>query len=212
MSGIVKMSDVGGQTNTLPRYLSMLAGDTAYNPSAMILIQNTTLTSTQDGITFTSIPQIYQHLRIIINAKGAGSTYYYGHTYLRFNNDSGSSSYGGIKNQAFSVDWTSSISAFGSYPANTLDVGYYVDSQASIPNRFGTDIIDIPNYSNSTQNKNTISNHGFITGQSTGQDYTTSGFATGTWFNTSAINQIFVNNYGSQWAAGTTVSLYGLKG
>ena len=211
MTPVYKLSAPGTLVSGRTAHRSMLAGNPVFIPSAMVLIQSTTLTSTQDGVTFTSIPQNFAHLRLIVNAKGAGTTYLYGHTYLRFNGDSGNN-YGGIKNQAFSVDWSSSVAAFGSYPTNTLDIGYYADSHTSIANRFGSDIIHIPNYTSTTQNKNTMSNHGFINGQSSGQEYTTSGFGTGTWFSTSAINQIFVNNYGSQWAAGTTMSLYGLRG
>lgn len=184
----------------------------ASKASAMKLIQNVTLTGTQDGVTFSSIPQTFKHLQIVINAKGTSTAYYYGHIYLRFNGLDSSTSYGGLKNQAYNVDWTSSISAFGSYPTTTLDVGYYTDSISGTSNMFGPMVVDIPNYTNTTQNKATTSRFGFITGLSNGQDFATTGWGSGVSFSTTAITSILVNNYGSQFVSGTTISLYGLEG
>jgi len=184
----------------------------ASKASAMKLIQNVTLTGTQDGVTFSSIPQTFKHLQIVINSKGAGTSFYYGHIYLRFNGLASSTSYGGLKNQAFNTDWTSAISAFGSYPASTLDAGYYVDSFSGSSNMFGPMVVDIPNYTNTSQNKSTTSRFGFITGLSSGQDFATTGWGSGVSFDTGAISSILVNNYGSQFVSGTTISLYGLEG
>lgn len=208
---IYKMSNAGGMS-TITRYTDMLAGNAVYNPSAMKLIQNTTLTSTQDGITFSSIPQTFRHLQIVINSKGAGTSYYYGHIYLRFNGLAGSTSYGGLKNQAYNTDWSSSISAFGSYPTNTLDAGYYVDNFSGTSNMFGPMVVDIPNYTSTDRNKATTSRFGFITALSSGQDFATTGWGSGVSFSTTAITSILVNNYGSQFVSGTTISLYGLEG
>lgn len=63
MSGIVKMSDAGGQTNTLPRYISMLAGDAAYVAGAFHSIATIDLGGLTNS-TFSSIPQTYQHLQL----------------------------------------------------------------------------------------------------------------------------------------------------
>jgi hypothetical protein len=211
MPYISKLTNAGG-VSTVTRYTDMLAGNAVFNPSAMKLIQNTTLTSTQNGITFSSIPQTYKHLQLVINAKGTSTEYYYGHIYLRFNGLDGASAYGGLKNQAYNVDWGSSISAFGSYPATTLDAGYYVDNFSGTNNMFGPMVVDIPNYTSTTQNKTTTSRFGFITGLSTGQNTSTTGWGSGVSFNTAAITSILVNNYGSQFVSGTTISLYGFEG
>lgn len=211
MSYIAKLSNSGG-VKSLTRYTAMLAGNAVFNPSAMKLIQNTTLTSTQNGITFSSIPQTYRHLQLVLNSKGGGTGFYYGHIYLRFNGLEASTSYGGLKNQAFGTDWGSSISAFGSYPTTTLDAGYYVDNFSGTSNMFGPMVIDIPNYTSTDRNKATTSRFGFITALSTGQDFATTGWGSGVSFDTGAITSILVNNYGSQFVSGTTVSLYGIEG
>lgn len=180
-------------------------------PSAMELIENKTLSAYSNGVTFASIPQTYTHLRLIVNGKGSSTAYYYGHVYLRFNGV-GTSSYGSIKNQAYNSDWTSSYGEFGNYPGTTLDAGYYVDSFSGTANMFGPCVIEIPNYKDTGKNKATTSTFGFMTNLSTGQDRSTTGFDAGVSFLTTAISEIFVNNYGSGWVAGSTFSLYGLKG
>lgn len=193
--------------------LGVVASSRRADASAMELIQNYTLGSTQNGVTFSSIPQTYRHLKIISNIKGDGTSFRYGHIYLRFNGNSGSTSYGGLKNQAFNVDWTSSISAFGSYPTDTLDVGYYIDNYSGSTNMFGPLTIDIPNYTATDRNKATTSMYGYYANNSdSGQDKATTGYGSGVFFGTGAITEILVNNYGSQFIAGSTISLYGIKG
>lgn len=189
----------------------MLAGNSTFNPSVIKLIQNTTLSSPQGPISFDNIPQNYKHLQLIVNAKGVNTAYYYGHVWLRFNGLS-SSIYGGLKNQAFNVDWNASISAFGSYPTDTLDFGYLVDNISGTSNIFGSIVLDIPNYSLSDRNKSTTSHFGFITGLDTGQNFSTSGFGSGFAGITNPINSIVVGNYGGNWNTGTTMTLYGIEG
>lgn len=209
---IYKMSNAGGMS-TVTRYTDMLAGNAVFVASAMELIQNYTLGSTQNGVTFSSIPQTFRHLKIVANIKGTSTSYRYGHIYLRFNGNSGSSSYGGLKNQAYNNLWDSSISAFGTYPTDTLDVGYYVDNYAGSTNMFGPLTIDIPNYTSTDRNKTTTSMYGFFANNSdSGQDRATTGYGSGVFFSTGAITEVFVNNYGAQFIAGSTISLYGIRG
>ena len=189
----------------------MLAGNSTFNPSVIKLIQNTTLSSPQGSVLFDSIPQTYKHLQIIINGKGVNTLYHYGHVWMRFNGLS-SSIYGGLKNQAFNSDWGASISAFGSYPTDTLDFGYMIDNISTTENMFGSTVVDIPNYTSTDRNKSTTSHFGLITGVDSGQNFSTSGFASGFAATTNAITSIVVGNYGGNWNTGTTMTLYGIEG
>ena len=72
----------------LPKYRSMLAGNSAYVPPSYESIASATGTGSSGTITFSSIPGTYQHLQIRINSRNDstdGAT-----TTMRFNGDTGS--------------------------------------------------------------------------------------------------------------------------
>lgn len=89
-----------------------------------------------------------------------------------------------------------------------MDIGY-VPTNGYSSNIFGVLIIDIHNYTLTTQNKTIRAFSGFDT-NGAGVVSLNSGL----WQNTNAVTQLsFSNeNNGFDWLAGTTVSLYGIKG
>ena len=67
---VTKISNSGIKTGVL-KYDSMLAGNAAYDPAATWLIQRVNGTGSSTAITFSSIPQTYQHLQIRAIMKNA---------------------------------------------------------------------------------------------------------------------------------------------
>ena len=168
-------------------------------PSTFEPIQTTTLTSTENLVTFSSIPQTYTDLVVIASVKNTGSSVYivsWGG--LRFNNDATNSNYS-------ATDQTGGASGAVSSRSVGISLGS-MNAFRDDNNYFGTSVIHIPCYTTTTTYKNAL-------GISAG----TMNFAwqgIGLWKSTAAINTItFVSEDSSlsRFAIGSTFTLYGIK-
>jgi hypothetical protein len=155
-----------------------------------------TVSGTAHDIIFSSIPQTYTDLRIVISARGTASVsvediyFYFGtyasdesFTYLQGTGSSVSS--GRVSN----VNQTT----IGSCPSGTSTAGL-----------ISTTTVDLFNYSNTTTYKTFISR---------GSDTNNVSYASvGLKRSTSAISQIVIfPSTSTYWAAGSTFTLYGIK-
>lgn len=157
----------------------MAAGGT-YEP-----ITNTTIASATQSVTFSSIPQTYTDLIVVINGVQSG-----GNTsmYFRYNGDAGTN-YGG----------TYIYQASG--PGSAVFTNSTVVSAGGLFTDNTSTIVEIANYSNSTKYKTSMTKWSYAGGQ---LQYTAS-----VWRNTAAITSIEVRT-DTQMAAGVMISIYGI--
>jgi hypothetical protein len=148
-------------------------------------------------ITFSSIPQVYEHLQIRFIAR-TGST---SSVYFRFNNDSGSN-YSGRHRL---VGDGSSATASGSSSQNQI----YTFGYAGLPtatSTFGVGVADILDYANTNKNKTLR--------QLDGADANGSGtveLVSGAWMNTAAITEINIGLDSGSFVQHSSFALYGIK-
>lgn len=159
-------------------------------------IATSTLGSAAVSITFSSIPNTYTDLKIIVSNAKVTATGFSG--YLRFNSDSGT-------NYSFTLLGGNGTSASTSASAtrNTLPImGWITNLSTTTPSMA---IIEVFSYAGST-NKTVLTKAVYdLNGSGATENYV------GLWSNTSAINNITVNQSGGTgWAAGTTATLYGI--
>lgn len=190
---------------------SMLVGNSYYVPPAFEWIDSTTASGGESNLTFSSIPQTYKHLQLRGIGRdtntGAGFS-----TSIRctFNGDTAANYayhriFGNANNTVTSVGainssfWTGegAILLDGSgLPINTT-------------NMFGAIISDIHDYSSTSKFKTITSIGG---GNNNGQTTdTVIAISSGMWKSTSAITSLNITTY-DKFGAGTTYSLYGIKG
>jgi hypothetical protein len=153
-------------------------------------IATTVLTSTASSVTFSSIPQNYTDLRMVISVKGNTTT---GQLYMLFNGDSGT-------NYSRTMMWNNDA-AYGSNRDSTyavLNIDYYGIISSD---RFNTQILDFMQYSNTNVNKTCLFRN---TNSQYGNDN-----IVGSWRNTNAITNIVINS-SAVLAVGSSFSLYGI--
>lgn len=162
-------------------------------PATYEPIATTTLGSAASSITFSSIPGTYTDLRLVLVALGSG-----GNTYplMTLNTDTGT-------NYSYTIIKGDGTSATSGQLSNATKIWFSLNSFGSttVP-MLGT--ADIFSYSGST-NKTVLT-----TGSS---DQNGSGLVergVGLWRSTSAITQVVLTANTSNFAAGTTATLYGI--
>lgn len=165
-------------------------------PGTYFPISSTTLSSTSSNIAFTSIPQTYTDLRMIISAPANTSS----NSYLvgTFNSDVTSSysntdvrgSYGSVTSQRTTT---------------TAEGNYLAPSYGTTPTDPGVLIWDIFSYTSSTIAKSSLVRQGVNNGDEGVI------IISNLWRNTAAITQINVVVIGSPFAVGSVISLYGIK-
>lgn len=169
-------------------------------------IATVTASGGETSLTFSSIPNTYQHLQIRGLYKdtysvSAGRMEYQ----IRFNGSS--SGYG----QHFLIGDGSSATAIGSVSNAQIRIpASGLSSNASNSSRFGVSIIDIHDYASTTKNKVTRSFAGCESNIASTEYRTALG--SGLWINTAAINSITFLPDSTAFASGTTFALYGIKG
>jgi hypothetical protein len=155
-------------------------------PSTRIPISTQTLTATTSSVTFSSIPQTYTDLVLVVkNSSGSGGV----NNGLFVNGDSGAN---------YS---TTQLYGGGSTPA-TLRGGGATSTYAGIAGANSISIVNFMNYSNTTTYKTWFSR-----GSGPG-NYITADVSA--WRNSSPITSITIAN-GGNWTSGTTLTLYGIK-
>jgi hypothetical protein len=168
-------------------------------PLQLYKIASSELTATASTVTFSSIPQGYTDLKIVMSMRGdAASTY--NDTYIQFNNDS-AANYSMRR-----IYGTGSGAASDSLSGGTTfgRVGSSVGSTATA-STFSNVEVHIPNYTSSRAKS--FSSDGVTENNGVGA------FATlyaSLWSGTAAITSITILGLSTTFVAGTTFTLYGI--
>lgn len=175
---------------------SLLVGNAYYVPTSFESIATVTGTGSSGTITFSSIPNTYQHLQIRYLSRGTTDSV----IYLRINSDTGANYsdhffYGGGTSVAASSD------------VSNTRIGQFRHSDSATTTQMGVGIIDIHDYASTTKNK-------VVRGFS-GYDANGSGIVmltSGQRINTEAITTLTFNVDGGFFSSNSVFSLYGIKG
>jgi hypothetical protein len=155
-------------------------------PATYEPIATVTLGSASASYTFSSIPQTYTDLVLIINGQASAEA----SDIMRFNSDSGSNySYAVLDGNPGSGSGANQTSC---YLGNTWTAQYMK-------------VINIFNYSNSTTYKTVISRSNYQ-----GGTYAVSAWVS-LWRNTNAITSLVVGPNSGTMSTGLTLTLYGIK-
>jgi hypothetical protein len=155
-------------------------------------IVSTTLTSTQTTVTFSSIPQTFTDLVLVMNLKTVNDG---GYNYYNFNGDTATN----YSSTRLDTDGTSAISG-RSTNENILYQSHYANTDNL---NFNTTIImNLMNYSNTSTYKTTITK---AINSTKGIDQ-----VVGLWRSTAAISTILISQ-SQTMTAGCTFTLYGIK-
>lgn len=162
-------------------------------------ISTTTVTSAISSVTFTSIPQTYTDLVIVISATDGTPGTSFSNIQFRFNSDTGTN-----------YSWTEMYGngTSGTSHRGTSTTGGWGGYMSSIASIFSAHTLNVMNYSNSSIFKTTIARNNF--GALSSSTNRVTGANVSLWRNTNAITSITLNGAIS-FASGTTLSLYGIK-
>lgn len=196
---VTRIKNSGIKTGAL-KYDSMLAGNAPFDPAATWLIARQTLSSSTATVTFSNIPQTYQHLQIRGIGKSASAGEYF--AFIRINGDSGT-------NYASHELVGNGSAASANGTASNNNAGGMRVAQSTEANVFGALIADFHDYTSTTKNK-TIRTFTGADGNVSNTNYRVM-LASGLWINTNAITSISITQSGN-FASGTTFALYGFKG
>ena len=168
-------------------------------------IQTTYLEANASSVTFSSIPQTYEHLQLRYTLTLAAIS----NTYQRLWLGDGSADTG--TTYSYHVIYAHDSSA-GVWKGTGESNGIYLGQAPGNSNRAWTSptIVDIFDYVNTNKNT-TVQVFNFDGGDSTSTaDYVT--FASGLWDSTAAVDTILINNrYGNNFLRGSEFSLYGIQ-
>ena len=161
--------------------------------SAYEVISTQTLGSAVETVTFSSIPQTYTDLVVVVNAFSSATS----DLYLTFNSDSAA-------NYSRTVLWGNGTSAGSvrSSSANFIALTYY----GRVWDNQGTSVhtVNIMNYSNTTTNKTVLAR---ASSQQEGVEATV-----GMWNSTAAITSMTFDLVSTRtFSVGSTLTLYGIK-
>ena len=159
-------------------------------------IASTTITGSPTTVTFNSFSG-YTDLVLVASARGnAADTL--GIMRIRFNGDSGS-------NYSMTQLYGNGSTTTSARVSNQTSFGLeYTSGNSDTANVFSPVIISIQNYSNSTTNKTLLARTNNAGVRAVAQ--------VGLWRVTSAITSITIDEViGTNWAVGSTFSLYGIK-
>lgn len=167
------------------------------NASSFESIATATGTGSSATITLSSIPSTYQHLQIRINYLVTTNGNY---SYLRLNGDTGSNY---ARHMLYGDG--ASVVASGGAPQTTMLVNSGQIATLLFTNYANCAIIDIHNYSSTTQNKTVRILNG-VDANGSGNINLNSGL----WMNTAAVNSITFYA-GQNFSTSTSIALYGIK-
>lgn len=152
------------------------------------------------ALTFSSIPQTYQHLQLRVIARDTSSGGPFG-MYLVLNSDTGTN-----YNSPFIYGASNSTTATG-FQLNYLYAYFGLWGSGALANNFWASVTTFADYRNTNKNK---SIGVFSAGDDNGNGTSYMSMNGGTWNNTAAITSLTVYP-GSQWASGSSIALYGIK-
>lgn len=181
---------------------SLLAGNAAYNPSSYESIATYNITTTTASVTFSSIPSTYVGLQLRVTGRHSGASTSILGLALRFNGDTSANYI-----EHFVRGNGSTVVATGNTGRTYSLIDTFIPGNNFTSGIFGAGIVDIHNYASTTQNKTLRSLQG-IDANGSGNIMLNSSL----WVNTAAISTILAYPESNSWVAGTTISLYGIKG
>lgn len=168
-------------------------------PSSYESIATVTASGGETSITFSSIPSTYKHLQIRgISRRNTTGGFTVG---IQANGDAGSNY------TVHSLRGTGSIASATATVPSTYATLATSSSASNSSGIFGVLIIDVQDYESTTKYK-TFRSFGGFDSNGAGSVALTSGL----WLNTSAINSLSLYGTGDAFAAGSVISLYGIKG
>jgi hypothetical protein len=166
---------------------------------SMTLIATQTLTSTAASITFSSIPQTFTDLQLVISARTGRAVDPDDAVSVKFNSNTS-----GYTNRILQGNGSVASSSTGFFGQ-----GFYLataNGAGSTSNTFGNSSVYIPNYAGST-NKS-VSSDNVVENNATQAPIN---LIAGLWSNTSAITSITCDNFSvTNFAIGSTFALYGI--
>jgi hypothetical protein len=175
-------------------------------PSSYESIASATVSSNQTTITFSSIPSTYKHLQIRALNKTTNTASAPQYIYMKLNQDSTAANYAWhqLEGNGSAASATAGTNNGQCYFANGA-----LSSSATFANMFAALIIDIHDYTSTTKNKTIRAFMGINTNIAS-NNYRLS-LESNLWINTAAVDRLdFTND--DQFAVGTVISLYGIKG
>ena len=153
-------------------------------------IAEATIVTAGPSVTFSSIPNTYTDLVILLNMKGAAPA----NVFFRFNGDSGTN---------YRATGFSGTGSAGVGTSSTNDAQWGMTwTGASANDIWVGGEVHIFEYTNTNMWKNMVSRY------SSSNEAT---FMTGQWSDTTAINTILISSLGNNYAVGSMFSLYGIK-
>lgn len=160
-------------------------------------IATTTTTTASPAITFSSIPQTYTDLFLVISIRANSTPTSFG-TGIRFNNDTGSN-----YSRTVLYAWSGS-NAVSFRDTNQTRIFYSAGNTTA--SRFNVIRLNIINYSNASIYKTVIARNDDISDVSSA--------SSALWRNTNAITSVTITPYDDNstgFATGSTFTLYGIK-
>ena len=170
---------------------------------AMTLIQRINVTTSANlAYSFTSIPQTYTDLFLVITSQSAGTN---GDAlFIQMNSDTGNN-YSGLY-----LRYNQSVGPNGGYQtANAYINPAPSPGQTTYPNYAGGTTVYFPNYTNTSIAKGLNSRGGTSLADST--IYSTTGIIAEQWSGTAAISTITLSGYGLYPTSNSTYTLYGVS-
>jgi len=189
------------------KYKSKLGNLTApaeIDLGGMIPLMTTTLSTSAASVTFSDIPQSYEHLQIRLLAKTDEITTGATNIEMRFNSDTS-----GNYTRHYLFGTGSAAIAGGSTNTSYLTTGSASQNGSAITSMFGVTIIDILDYTNTNKYKTMRAISGVETNGS-GNSYIW-GAQSGVWMSTNAISSITLFSNTSNLVQYTQAALYGIK-
>lgn len=172
------------------------AGGAAYE-----LIESQVLSSSAASVTFSSIPQDYKHLQIRFVARTNTTGFTGTDVFMEFN----SSTSGYYKRHSLLANG-SSVSSNGDSTSTHAHAGYIMtDFQPA--NIFGTSVIDLLDYSNSSKNTTVRGLNGYAQ-----SGYNFIQLFSSLWNNTAAVTSVKLDAIQGDFVSGCRFSLYGIRG
>lgn len=171
-------------------------------PLGYTQIADTTLSGSAATITFSSIPQIYKHLRIVVQARGDAAAAFVDCN-IQFNGDTGAN----YDTEVLSgVNVTAAAAnANGAVAGNTFS---FPGTTVTRANLAGVGIIEIPNYAGTTFEKQVIASGGQADSTPANMGFFN---RLSSWRNTAAISSITLKTSSGNFVAGTRATLYGMN-
>ena len=187
---------------TAPEWATVSSG-------AMSVIARTVVGTPASSVDFSSIPATYENLMVTFLARGSATGSEAIPIYARLNNDSGSN-YGWHWSYATGNSGGLATGA-GASAVTTMQVGYIADSSAETSHP-GAGTLTIPGYARTVFVKAVQATWSFLPFYQYSNNKGRSGFASATWNNTAAVNQITLYPSAGNFVTGSVFTLYGIAG